>query len=74
MIEIEKVLNGIIEKSATKYTPSAVVDYMDQLGYEHNIEINGWQVDFWITFTKDDKEQYMLKGSWFYGDQYFEKL
>jgi hypothetical protein len=43
-------------------------EIMDELGFEENdtFDTNGWQVDFWWEFKKEDKV-FTLGGSWYYG-------
>lgn len=49
---------------------------LSDLGFEgdnENFDTNGWQVDFWWNFEKDDVKL-MLSGSLFYGNYQLVKL
>jgi len=48
-------------------SPHELVKKLIELGYEaHDLETNGWQVDFWQTFTKDGCKPLMYSGSWYF--------
>jgi len=51
----------------TEYSPHKVEEYLDALGWESNedLESNGWDHDFWVTYTKGDYKL-MFTGSWYY--------
>jgi len=51
--------------------PTEVTEYMESLGYEHEMDSNGWQQDFWITYTKKGAPTYMYSGCWYYGGHDF---
>lgn len=69
---LNSVLNGDkIEVELPQDTiPSKLVDYMESLGYDHETETNGWDVDFWIKFD-NGKQGFVYSGSWYYGGQDF---
>jgi hypothetical protein len=52
--------------------PSELIDYLKEKGYSYDVETNGFQHDFWITFNKNEKK-FEFVGSWFYGDYAFRK-
>lgn len=58
-----------------KHLPlSLVVEVMESLGYEMDeIETNGWEVDYWTEFKKDDIT-YKVSGGLVYGDCKIEKV
>jgi len=75
-IIINSVLNGEINKINFRehVIPSDVDDYLNSIEeFEHfEIETNGWQVDYWITWErKKDKKVFMLSGMLFYSEQNF---
>ena len=69
---LEPVLNGDKNEVTLPQDiiPSKLVDYMESLGYEHETETNGWDVDFWINFD-NGKQGFVYSGSWYYGGQHF---
>lgn len=69
---LEPVLNGDKNEVTLPQDiiPSKLVDYMESIGYEHEIETNGWDVDFWINFD-NGKQGFVYSGSWYYGGQHF---
>ncbi|WOL25048.1 hypothetical protein [Vibrio phage PG216] len=74
---IKEVIDGAIEKiesqstqsfSVQEFTPCDVVNYLQEIGYEaHELETNGWQVDFWQDFSKDGCKTLTFSGSWYFG-------
>jgi hypothetical protein len=47
---------------------------MESLGYEmQDIETNGWEVDYWTEFKKEDIT-YKVSGGLVYGDCKIEKV
>tara|TARA_R110002073_G_scaffold3315_6_gene22350 strand:+ start:12104 stop:12358 length:255 start_codon:yes stop_codon:yes gene_type:complete len=76
MREIDEVMEGILEFATGKglqidlpMIPIADVErILKRVGYDRLEEndTNGWQVDFWYYFKKEDKSL-CLSGSLFYG-------
>ncbi|AJT60962.1 hypothetical protein [Vibrio phage XZ1] len=68
-LAIEKIEAGSnIAHSVQEFTPFDVVNYLQEIGYEaHDLETNGWQVDFWQDFTKDGCKKLTFAGSWYFG-------
>lgn len=70
---LEAVITG--EKSSvtlpSTVTPSEIVKYMSELGYEYDLETNGWQHDFWCYFRKTGHRSYEYSGCWWDGSQSF---
>jgi hypothetical protein len=58
-----------------KHLPlSLIVEVMESLGYEmQDIETNGWEVDYWTEFKKEDIT-YKVSGGLVYGDCKIEKV
>lgn len=54
---------------------SVVVEVMKSLGWKFDgIDTNGWDVDYWLYFIKDDKDfSYMVSGNLYYGDLKIDK-
>lgn len=51
-----------------------VLEVMEQLGFEElEHEINGWDLDYWATFTKGNLT-YSVDGSHYYGNCKVEKV
>ena len=72
MIRLDYVLTGK-EKSVeipVTITPSDIADYMESLGYEQEIESNGWEHDFWVYYTKCNT-RYVHSGCWYTGSNSF---
>lgn len=71
MIEgIQSVLTGEVEHVELLFTrPADVSNYIKSIGGEdlNDMDTNGWQWDYWMTFKVDDKD-YMLSGDGFYGN------
>lgn len=75
---IQAVINDAVDKieagstssySVQEFTPCDVVNYMQELGYEaQDLETNGWQVDFWQDFTKENCKTICFAGSWYFGN------
>jgi hypothetical protein len=40
---------------------------------EEEWETNGWDVDFWIYLTKDNK-RFLISGSWYYGNYSMQEV
>jgi len=75
MVEgIDSVISGKIKEfKSTNITPSMVVDYLDTFGWNTGeLESNGWQYDWWITFTKDNMS-FTAFGSGYDGTFEFKK-
>lgn len=50
---------------------------LSDLGWNRDdVDTNGWQVDFWVSFEKEDVEDFTLdlSGSLFYGDYCLSKV
>lgn len=72
---IEKIENSNecikISFADTKLNPYTLSQLLVDLGYEEGeIEINGWEMDFWITFTKDGCKTLSLNGTGITFDMY----
>ena len=66
--EIDKVLSGEIKytKSNILIAPEDVGQYLKSVGLEQeDFDSNGWDWDFWMTYSKDSKK-YTLSGSGWY--------
>jgi hypothetical protein len=71
---IEQVLSGRFKKyEAFLISPQMIKGSMNKPGWEcSEIETNGWQYDWWLTFTKGDKS-FTAFGSGYYGTFEFAK-
>ena len=50
--------------SDTRLNPYTLEKLLEELGYENNeMDTNGWQMDFWIYFTKDGCKTLCLSGT-----------
>jgi len=60
----EKILN------IPMYPISEVITTLELAGYKDNddYDASGWQVDFWLTFTKSKTETMLFSGSLWYGN------
>ena len=39
------------------------------LGWTEDLETNGWDIDYWVTFIKEGKDfKYIVSGSLYYGN------
>lgn len=72
---IEKWLGSEFTTLALDVKPlSEYIDVMERLGYETGeFDSNGWQVDFWLTFKKDNEKDVTIAGSLWYGDYSLSK-
>jgi hypothetical protein len=73
--KIEEFINGTREDVKIYGTsPNEVSEYIEKVlqGERLEIDCNGWQWDYWITYKIDDK-LYMLSGSGYYGNMQFSK-
>lgn len=53
--------------SVGSMAPNDICKFLTNLGYSQGeVEQNGWDVDFWIKYTKDDTV-ITHSGNWFYG-------
>lgn len=60
-------------KIGREFCPQDVENALQKYGYgKVDQETNGWDVDFWIYFKKD-QAQLTLSGSWYYGGQTLSK-
>jgi len=74
--DIIGIVNTLIESNAELdieispiVAPREIVQYLESLNFKQGeIESNGWDWDYWIPLTKDDKE-FMLSGSGYCGNQ-----
>jgi hypothetical protein len=70
---IQKVLNGKEQSVSIKFSkPNDVLGYIQDIfnnkeRLDWDIDQNGWQWDFWITFPFKDNN-YMIAGDGFYQD------
>ena len=52
--------------------PYRVWKYLEELGWEQSgYDRNGWEMDFYISFKKEDEPKLQLRGSGMYGGLYF---
>lgn len=67
---VKEQLEVLKTENSVKVKMEPINDYaeaFEELGtYDSDWETNGWDVDFWISFTVQD-QKYMLSGSWYYG-------
>ncbi len=66
--QLTKVLNGEIKEftTSTLMSPHEASTILKEQGFEEgDIDTNGWDWDFWRTYTKDGNE-YCLSGSGWY--------
>lgn len=66
--EIDKVLNGELQEVASEIyiSPDEIDSYLKSKGLEQgDLDTNGWNYDFWMNYSKDDK-YYTLMGSGWY--------
>ena len=67
---IQKVLNGELQyvKSSVLLSPNDVHEYLESIDLEQgNFDSNGWDWDFWMSYTKDGVT-YTLAGSGWYNN------
>ena len=67
--EIDRVLNGETKSVTSEIwiTPGDIDSYLQTKGVEQgDFDSNGWDYDFWMTYTFEDK-RYTLAGSGWYG-------
>ena len=71
---VNNVLNGKIETYDNNFlSPNDFVTYLQEIGHsKYNFDCNGWDYDFWISYTINDKE-YRIAGSGYYGTLSFFK-
>lgn len=63
--DIQKVLNGELQhvKSSILLSPKDVHEYLESIGLEQgDFDSNGWDWDFWMSYTKGD-EEFTFSGS-----------
>ncbi|HSE99857.1 MAG TPA: hypothetical protein VLA48_03090 [Nitrososphaeraceae archaeon] len=66
--EIDKVLSGEITlaQSHTLISPHKVDEYLKSESCEQeDFDSNGWNWDFWMTYSKDDKKFTLSGGGWY---------
>jgi hypothetical protein len=66
--EIDKVISGEISSTSSSIliSPHEIDSYLISEGLEQgNLDTNGWDWDFWMDYSKDDKK-YILSGSGWY--------
>ena len=81
--EVFTGINSVIEGRAKKFElkpfrpttiaviPAVVKDYLTAKGWEcGELETNGWDSDWWLTFTKGEKS-FTAHGSGYYGGFHF---
>ena len=58
------------EFSAGCISFALVKEVLEELGWtDTNIETNGWDIDYWVTFIKEGKDfKYIVSGSLYYGN------
>ena len=58
------------EFSAGCISLALVKEVLEKLGWtDTNIETNGWDIDYWVTFIKEGKDfKYIVSGSLYYGN------
>lgn len=68
---ILKVINGELESVEVPFQKLDIyVDILKSLGFEiYDFDTNGYQVDFWLNFIKNNNV-YCLEGSLFYSDTF----
>lgn len=73
---IDKITDGCEYNVELKgYAPNDIIEYLESQGYEKGeLETNGWQVDFWVSFTKEDHTTLELTGDWFYGNMTLQEI
>ena len=65
---IDTVLNyEKVSVEIPKLPINSVIQYMKNKSFDYELDTNGYQVDFWIEFTKDD-EKFTLSGDLWYED------
>lgn len=67
--EIDRVLSGETKSVTSEIwiTPDNIHSYLEQKGFDdQDFDSNGWDYDFWMTYTFKDK-RYTLSGSGWYG-------
>lgn len=71
---IMAALNGDIAEFESSFIhPEMVCNYLESEGWEKgDLDINGWQYDWWIPFTKDGKI-FTAGGSGYYGTFQFSQ-
>jgi hypothetical protein len=65
---IDKVVSGEIQSFRSGFLPpSEFVDYIEgKYSQQDDFDTNGWDYDYWIRFTINDKK-YTVYGSGYYG-------
>jgi hypothetical protein len=70
---LDLIISGEIKEADVKppIAPSKVTDYLKELGYEEDLDFNGWQWDYWIYYRQKGCKTLVLCGSGYYGGQVF---
>jgi hypothetical protein len=75
---IKSVIDGVNEKVSLPFKPlKEYEDLIESLGYvQCDWNTNGWQIDFWQYFGKEENERglFCLEGSLYYGKFKFRTL
>ena len=74
--DIQSVLDGTIKQIGLLYVrPNDIIVYIESIGGKNNddFETNGWQWDYWLTLTIDNKK-YSISGDGYYGDTVYFSL
>lgn len=80
--EISKQVTKALEKEGEVNLPMCAIDDIEDvlsaMGFDINnseMDVNGWQVDFWLKYTylEDTNINYTLSGSLWYGNFTFYK-
>lgn len=57
------------EFSAGCISLALVKEVLEKLGWTEDLETNGWDIDYWVTFIKEGKDfKYIVSGSLYYGN------
>lgn len=67
--EIDKVLRGEMDNTSTKVliSPDEIDNYLRELGLVRlDIESNGWDWDFWVSYEDNNDNKFTLSGSGWY--------
>lgn len=66
--EVDRLLDGRLNKlEAECVCPHQIKHYMESKGWAcSDLDTNGWEYDWWLTFTKDGKS-FSASGSGYYG-------
>lgn len=58
----------VIDLFSAHITAGQAFDFLEELGYKHEeMDTNGWELDYWVVFTKEGSRPIIISGSGIYG-------